>query len=75
MNRYIFAGNTILHRVASIRKVGKRLGDRKQVVNLRNGDVYTIEQLDRDYFEVNGPHLTHCQVKGWIDGAKLVNGI
>lgn len=74
-DKYVWVSNHVMPRIASIRREGKSLGDRRQIVTLRNGDVYTIEQIDRDYYEVNGPHLTQCRVAGWLDGAKLINGI
>jgi len=74
-SQFLWAGNKLLARVASIRRVGKGLSNRKELVTLNNGDTYTISQLDRDYYEVNGPHLTNCRVEGWLDGRRLINQI
>ena len=63
-----------------IRLVDRRaapLGSREIRVTRYNGDGgdYTISQLDRGYYEVNGPHLHQLRVKSWLDGLRLVDGL
>lgn len=67
-------GNELCSRIRRIERYGKGLGNRRMVVTLTNDDVYTIAQLDRDYFEVSGPHF-NGRVVGWVDGCQLINSI
>jgi len=67
-------GDVLCSRIEAICRGGHGLGNRFMVVRLTNGDDYTITQLDRDYFEVRGPHF-NGRVEGWNDGLRLINSI
>lgn len=69
-------GREIFRNVASItRSKSRSLGERKLFVTKTNRDFYTVSQLDRDYYEVDGPHIKQMRVKGWIDALNLINGL
>lgn len=70
-----FVGQHGLYQVAKVQFKNGRLGERKLIVTLHSGDVYTVSQYDRDYFEADGRHLSRCQVKGWNDAVRLINSI
>lgn len=70
-----FSGRELLGQVAKVQFKNGRLGEKKLVITLHSGDVYTVSQYDRDYFEADGRHLSRCQVKGWNDGIRLINSI
>lgn len=68
-------GGEYCTRIAKIERIGRGLGNRKMRVALVNGDVYVIEQPDRGYFYIDGPHLTGCRCDGWVDGLQLLNNL
>jgi hypothetical protein len=70
-----FAGKKILPRIAKVRYIHGRLGERKLEVTRTNGDFFTVVQPDRGYFEIRGPHIDGIEVKGWVDAVQLIDSL